>query len=128
MKKITIVGAVASLAFALAPMPSTGAHDAEFKSTVTLHRGQSAYFGHVDSTKKACKGGRTVKVIKDFTGPRPSELVGTAISKSNGDWRLPKPFRKGYFHARVKRGVKGGYGHTHTCKGAGSGTLKIGRK
>jgi hypothetical protein len=125
IKKLSLVAVSAAMAVSLSPLPLQ-AHEATYPSTVTLRRGSASFYGRVRSENKGCKKGRTVKVLQDFTHRnKPARLIGTAITTSTGDWKLTIDKKRGNYHARVKKAVRGGYGHTHHCKGAGSGPLHV---
>jgi hypothetical protein len=125
MKKITVVGAVASLAFALAPMPSTGAHEAEYPTTVKLHRGKGAFFGKVGSSKPGCRPNRMVKVFR-YPEDKPRQFIGSDVTDSDGDYRVPQDERRrGFYRAYAKKQFIGGYGHSHKCKRGASDQVHV---
>ena len=125
MKRITIVGTIASLAFALAPMPSTGAHEAEYPTSVTLNRGKGAFFGKVSTAKRGCRPNRTVKIFRYPKG-KPRQFVGSDVTNSGGYYKVPQDKRRrGFYRAVAKRRFTGGYGHSHKCNKGRSNQVQI---
>lgn len=130
MKRKAIAGLIASLATSLtlsvAPLPLQ-AHDATYRSRISIHRGQKAFYGRVRSVKRGCKKHRFVKVLRDHRDGS-SNVVGTTFTNRRGRWRIRSRYRRGYYHAQARKKIIGKYGHTHRCRRATSREIHLRRR
>jgi hypothetical protein len=94
---LVALAAVASWAVAPASAATT------VKSTVTITSGEGALFtGKVNSAKKKCRAGRTVKLYREGGSSRAAySVVGTAKTNKAGTWTLDGSFLAGFYYARV---------------------------
>jgi hypothetical protein len=116
---------VAGLLMSLIPAftPAASAHTASFGSSVSLKYNGSDFTGRVRSSKHMCVRNRPISIKRKQKGPDPT--VASTSSGRDGRFSAPEPNAQGRYYAVAARKVKTRYGHTHTCKPATSGTIKV---
>jgi hypothetical protein len=94
---LVVLAAVVSWAVAPASAATT------VKSTVTIASGEGAQFtGKVNSAKKKCRAGRTVKLYREGESSRTAySVAGTAKTDKAGTWTMDGSFLAGFYYARV---------------------------
>jgi hypothetical protein len=95
------------------------AHNASFKSRVTIHEQGAVYNGRVFSPLNACVRNRLVKVFHPQAGA--DIFVGSDRSAADGRWRV-KAIGVTYY-AKVKRKVLTPGNHRHVCLSDRSPTI-----
>ena len=115
-RTLTAVLAVVALAAMLA-LPSLGFGAGKKPTTVVVSLKFPAFHGTLSSPRKACLGGRKVKMYRQANGSK--KLLGRDTSEDNGKWKIPvgKNLKSGSYYAIVAKNAK--------CKGDKSQVLNI---
>jgi hypothetical protein len=106
------LGAVVSLAAVPASASVT-----TVKSTVTITSGEGTEFtGKVNSAKKQCRAGRTVKLFREAGSSRMGDpVVGTAKTNASGTWTMDGSFLTGVYYAQVIATLIHIHGMSYRC-------------
>jgi hypothetical protein len=109
------LGGIASLA--VAPAMATTA--TKVQSTVTITSGKGSEFtGKVNSAKKKCRVGRTVKLFREAGSSRMGDpVVGTAKTDASGAWTMDGSFLAGVYYAQVVAVLVHYHGMSFQCRG-----------
>lgn len=114
---VSRLGLVALGGMALLAMGTAVASAPTVKSTVTITSGEGAKFtGKVNSAKKACRAGRTVKLYRESGSSRINDPVaGTAKTNASGTWTMDGSFLAGVYYAQVLAVIVHSHGMSYRC-------------
>ena len=118
--KMLVLASAAVVVVPFAPTPAE-AHQFTTASNITIDRQGNRYFGKVASARNSCKRNRQVTLFRTRNGR--TRAVERTRTNRNGNWSATAR-RKGRFHAVVSSRSGGGYGHSHTCRGDRSPTIR----
>jgi hypothetical protein len=115
-RALTPVLAVIALA-AMSALPSPALAAGKKPTTVIVSLKFPAFHGTLSSPRKACLGGRKVKMYRQANGKK--KLLGRDTSEDSGKWKIPvgKNLKSGSYYAIVTANAK--------CKGDKSQILNI---
>jgi hypothetical protein len=81
-------------------------------------------FGKLKSAQADCRAGETVALFKKKRGP--DRRLGTDVTDSEGEYRFKlRPNRSMRVYTRFAGSVDSSYGHSHTCQGSTSDTVRV---
>ncbi len=115
-----VVASAAAIIVPFVPAPSE-AHQFTAQSNITINRQGNRFFGKVASPRGICKRNRQVTLFRTRNGRR--TVAGRDRTNRNGNWSITSR-RRGRFQAVVSARSSGGYGHSHTCRGDRSPTIR----
>jgi len=118
--KILVVASAAIAIVPFAPMPAES-HQFTAGSNISISRSGNRYSGRVNSSRSSCMRNRSVTLFRTKNGR--TTVAGRDRTNANGNWSATAR-RRGRFHAVVSRRTSGGYGHSHTCRGDRSRTIR----
>lgn len=115
LSALVLVGAVGPLA---------DAHDASWRSSVTINYDGVRFHGKVRSAQEDCVPGRRVKVYHKIAGP--DFFVGSDLTNAEGAWEVYfVPPAGETFYAKLKRRATLHDVYRHLCKGGRSPEITV---
>jgi len=114
------------LGLVLAASPAD-AHGRKFPTQVSLNYDDTTFSGQVRSQEDACVSAREVTLFQRARGGNDAAR-GTVTTDTDGNYSFTLPGENGLFYVMVSAKTLPGseYGHSHTCNGARSRTVKAG--
>jgi LPXTG-motif cell wall-anchored protein len=124
MRRASIFALTLLLGLVVATGPAQ-AHARKFSTRVSLSYDGSSFSGQVSSRNAACESARQVTLFQRARGGDVAR--GTTATDGSGNFSFALPGENGLFYVVVNSKIlPGGYAHSHSCKGARSGTVKAG--
>lgn len=81
-------------------------------------------FGRLNSSEAACRAGEVVQLFRKKRGP--DKRIGTDVTDAEGEYRFKlRPERSLRLYTRFDGSVDSNYGHSHTCQGSQSETVRV---
>jgi len=117
-RRHTLIASLAAVALiAMLALPSLGMGAGKNSTTIVISIKFPAFHGKLASPRKACLGGRKVKMYRERNGTK--KLLGRDTSEDNGAWKIAvgKNLTSGAYYATVAKRGK--------CKGDKSQVLTI---
>jgi len=124
MRRTSIFALILVLGLIVATGPAQ-AHARKFSTRVSLSYNGSSFSGQVSSRNAACESARQVTLFQRARGGDVAR--GTTTTDGSGNFSFALPGENGLFYVVVSSKIlPGGYAHSHSCKGARSGTVRAG--
>ena len=116
-RRTSIVLLVAVALVAMLALPALGMGAGKNSTKIVVSLKFPAFHGTLNSPRKACLGGRKVKMYRERNGNK--KLLGGDTSEDNGKWKIPvgKNLTSGSYYGTVAKRGK--------CKSAKSQVLNI---
>ena len=123
-RRLFILALGAAIAGGVIPFSSSSAHEYTAWSSSSISYSGGAFSGAVNSARAACRGGRSVVLVKARRN-RGDRVAGRTTTGSNGTWSIGKARPRGRYYVRIARRVSTPYGHRHDCRATASSTIRV---